>query len=164
MSEKIYDELRSYLEDQGFQEFQTEVYLTGLLECDFLALKPTPKETKIRRYAFELKEKDFDKVVSQASKRRMVADYVSIVMVNTDFSYFMYKFAQYYRTLMDKGIGLIYYNEKLIEDANFFRIREPRFTDNMDIAKSPDPKLHNLWAEEFEMLDERLPKPQETLR
>ncbi len=163
MSEKIYDELKLYLRSQGFlDEFHTEVYKFYQIETDFLALKPTEKNRFIRKYIFELKEKNFDKVVKQASDRRDFCDYIYIVMVNTNFSYFTRKLGQYHDELRGKGIGVLYFNKDLMKDNNFFKVMYPNLQ-NKARKESVKRVIHNKWAELFSSLEKKLPKPQHQL-
>lgn len=140
MSEKIYDELEEYLSDKGFRNFRTEVRPIPGAECDFVADKPTPEGQFIRRYVFELKERDFDKVVAQAGIRSNICDYIYIVMVNTNLPYFCYKFGEHFETLTERGVGVLYFWR-----GEFFKILDP----NLQETRENLPKFkQKIWDEQ----------------
>ncbi len=164
MSEKIYDELKQYLKYRRFiSEFHTEVHNLYRTEIDFMALKPTKRKEYTRKYIFELKEKDFDKVVKQADERRVFCDYIYIVLVRMRFPRFTYKLSEYLDELREKGIGVLYFNEDLMKDSNFFEIVHPNWQGRKDENYASKNSVHNKWAEVFDRLDKKLPEGQEKL-
>lgn len=127
MSEKIYKKLAGFLDSEmpgEFFGFRAEVYFRQIWETDFVCLRKTPGG-KIRKYIFELKEKDFNKVLQQVEVRKQFADYIYIVMVNDSLGHFCYKVGEKFDEIRDEGIGVIYFHDK-----EFHRVVNPKFQNN----------------------------------
>ena len=104
--------------DLRFVSYNRHMRIDGR-ECDVVAIFETAEGKYLRLIGFELKDKNFDKVVAQALERRKLFDYMYIVtglsakeLLRAVLNYRY--FAELVNSLKQEGIGIICENEVIL--------------------------------------------------